>query len=66
MLFLKTKEKMKGNLASRPLDFYFLLNLGPWPIWGNRGGSGRRNPVPAVTGGEGEQGEEQEDVERDL
>ena len=57
---------MKGNLASRPLDFYFLLNLGPWPIWGNRGGSGRRNPAPAVTGGEGEQGEEQEDVERDL
>ena len=25
---------MKGNLASRPLDFYFLLNLGPWRIWG--------------------------------
>ena len=54
---------MKGNLASRPLDFYFLLNLGPWLIWGNRGGGGRRNPVPVVTGGEGE---EQEDVERDL
>ena len=33
LLFLKTKEKMKGNLASRPLDFYFLLNVGPWPAW---------------------------------
>ena len=24
---------MKGNLASRPLDFYFLLNVGPWLVW---------------------------------
>ena len=30
----ENKRKMKGNLASRPLDFYFLLNLGPWRIWG--------------------------------
>ena len=51
LLFLKTKEKMKGNLASRPLDFYFLLNLGPWKrraagssAWPgrNRGGRGNR------------------------
>ena len=24
------KRKRKGNLASRPLDFYFLLTVGPW------------------------------------
>ena len=27
------ENKRKRNLASRPLDFYFLLTVGPWPGW---------------------------------
>ena len=27
-------KKEKGSLfARRPLNFYFLLNRGPWPVW---------------------------------
>jgi len=54
------------SFAQRPLEDVFFSRRGPWPVWENRGGGGRRNPVPAVAGGEREQGEEQEDVEMDL
>ena len=29
----ENKRKRKRKLASRPLDFYFLLTVGPWPGW---------------------------------
>ena len=55
---------MKGNLASRPLDFYFLLNLGPWRIWGTEEAAGGGIPAWGLTGDGGEVGEKLHGVER--
>jgi len=63
---LEKKKEKESLFAQRPLNFYFLFNLGPWPVWETEEAAGGANPAPAVAGGEGEQGEEQEDVERDL
>ena len=36
----ENKRKRKGKLASRPLDFYLLLTVGPWPVWKQRSKGG--------------------------
>ena len=45
-LFLKTKRKRKRDLASRPLERFGRLQIGPWPE--NRGGSENGWPESGV------------------
>ena len=50
----------------RPLEEMISSQICPWLEFGAGEAAGGRNPVPMAAGGEGEQGDEQEDVERDL
>ena len=59
-------KKEKDPFALRPLEEMISSQLCPWPDVGAGEAAGGRNPAPVAVGGEGEQGDEQEDVERDL
>ena len=61
------KQKGKSFLfAQRSLEELTSSQISPWPEFEAGEAAGGRNPAPAAAGGEGEQGDEQEDVERDL
>jgi len=63
---LENKKKKKELFAQRPLEEVISLQICPWPDFEAGEAAAGRNPVPVAAGGEGEQGDEQEDVERDL
>ena len=49
-----------------PLEEVISSQISPWPDLEIGEAAGDRNPAPAAAGGKGEQGDEQEDIERDL
>jgi len=59
-------KKEKELFALRPLEEMISSQICPWLEFGAGEAAGGRNPVPVAAGGEGKQGDEQEDVERDL
>ena len=60
----ENKKKRKRDLASRPLERFGRLQIGPWQE--NRGGANMagRNPAWGLTGGVGEVGEKLHGIER--
>ena len=59
-------KKEKELFALRPLEEMISSQICPWPDFGAGEAVGGRNPAPVAAGDEGKQGDEEEDVERDL
>ena len=59
-------KKEKEPFALRPLEELISSQICPWPDFGAGEAAGGQNPAPVAAGDEGKQGDEEEDVERDL
>ena len=63
MLFFENKRKRERNFAVGPLERFGRLHISPWPAFREGAAFASRNPAALVPGGEGEVGEELEDID---